>query len=148
MSISSFHTCIVTSPPAAPVVLLVDDNPQNLELMETFVSDLPARVFVAHDGVDALEKVLKYRPDLIVLDVMMPRMSGFELCRKLKSDLIRCAIPILMVTALNEPEDREYAYQIGTDDFISKPINKFDFLRRIKGLLNEGPDSGRRRADG
>lgn len=145
MAISSYHACTVANAQEAPIVLLVDDNPQNLELMEAWVSELPARVFVARDGIDASEKVLKNRPDLIVLDIMMPHMSGFQLCRKLKSDAVMRAVPILMVTALNEPGDIEYAYQIGTDDIISKPIEKFDFLRRVKDLLNWGPDNGMRR---
>src|SRR5579859_5395329 len=104
MAISSDHTRKSASPPESPLVLLVDDNPQNLELMEAYVSELPARVFAAHDGIDALEKVLENRPELIVLDLMMPHMSGFQLCRKLKSDLVTRAIPILMVTALSGPE--------------------------------------------
>jgi two-component system alkaline phosphatase synthesis response regulator PhoP len=125
-----------------PAILVVEDNPQNAELLEAFLADLDARVFVACDGVDALQKVEQYRPDLIVLDLMMPRMSGFEVCRRLKADPVTRAIPILMLTALSESKDVERAREVGADDFISKPISKLDFLTRVKDLL-ESTDQDR-----
>src|SRR4051812_23169294 len=67
-------------------ILVVDDNPQNIELLVAFLETLPCKIITAVDGVDALEKVMREKPDLILLDVMMPRMSGFQVCRKLKSD--------------------------------------------------------------
>ena len=84
---------------------------------------------------EALEKVAEFRPDLILLDIMMPRMSGFQVCRKLKSDPATRDIQILMVTALNELGDIEQATECGTDDFVSKPVNKFELLTRVKSLL-------------
>jgi two-component system alkaline phosphatase synthesis response regulator PhoP len=116
-------------------VLIVDDNPQNVELLLAFLESLPVKLVTAMDGVDALEKVKIHNPDLILLDIMMPRMSGFQVCRKLKTDPATRDIQILMVTALNELGDIEQASECGTDDFVSKPVNKFELLTRVKSLL-------------
>ena len=116
-------------------VLIVDDNPQNVELLLAFMEALPVKLEIAVDGVDALEKVAKHHPDLILLDIMMPRMSGFEVCRRLKSDPETKDIQILMVTALNELGDIEKATECGTDDFVSKPVNKIELVTRVKSLL-------------
>ncbi len=116
-------------------VLIVDDNPQNVELLQAFLETLPVKLVTAIDGQDALEKVEQHHPDLILLDIMMPRMSGFQVCRKLKGDAKTRDIQILMVTALNELGDIEQASECGTDDFVSKPINKFELLTRVKSLL-------------
>src|SRR3954454_16163110 len=116
-------------------VLVVDDNPQNVELLLAFLESLPVKLVTAVDGVDALEKVKQHNPDLILLDVMMPRMSGFQVCKRLKGDPATKDIQILMVTALNELGDIEQATECGTDDFVSKPVNKFELLTRVKSLL-------------
>lgn len=116
-------------------VLIVDDNQQNVELLQAFLESLPVRLVTAADGVEALEKVEQHQPDLILLDIMMPRMSGFQVCRKLKGDPKTRDIQILMVTALNELGDIEEATDCGTDDFVSKPVNKFELLTRVKSLL-------------
>ncbi len=116
-------------------VLVVDDNPQNVELIQAYLESLNCVTEVATDGVDALEKVQQVRPDLIVLDVMMPRMSGFEVCRRLKANAELRDIPVLMVTALNELGDIERGVESGTDDFLSKPINKLELITRVKSLL-------------
>ena len=116
-------------------VMIVDDNQQNVELLQAFLEALPVRIVTAADGVEALEKVEQYRPDLILLDIMMPRMSGFQVCRQLKSDPKTRDIQVLMVTALNELGDIEQATECGTDDFVSKPVNKFELLTRVKSLL-------------
>lgn len=121
---------------AAPsTVLIVDDNSQNVELLSAFLESMPVRVITAFDGVEALEKVEQHHPDLILLDVMMPRMSGFQVCRKLKGDPKTRDIQVLMVTALNELGDIEQATECGTDDFVSKPVNKFELQTRVKSLL-------------
>lgn len=119
----------------ASTVLIVDDNQQNVELLQAFLEALPVKIITAADGVEALEKVAQYNPDLILLDIMMPRMSGFQVCRKLKNDPKTRDIQILMVTALNEFGDIEQASECGTDDFVSKPVNKFELLTRVKSLL-------------
>jgi two-component system, OmpR family, alkaline phosphatase synthesis response regulator PhoP len=116
-------------------ILVVDDVPQNVELMQAYLETLNCTVHVAVDGIDALEKVPKVNPDLILLDIMMPRMSGFEVCRRLKANPETREIPILMVTALNELGDIERGVESGTDDFLTKPINKLELLTRVKSLL-------------
>ncbi len=116
-------------------VLIVDDNPQNVELLQAFLESLPVKIVTAGDGVEALRKVAEHNPDLILLDIMMPHMSGFQVCRKLKNDPRTKDIQILMVTALNELGDIEQASECGTDDFVSKPVNKFELLTRVKSLL-------------
>jgi len=116
-------------------ILVVDDNAQNLELLVAYLDGLDCQVTTAVDGVDALEKVKAEPPDLILLDIMMPRMSGFEVCRKLKSAPATRDIPIIMVTALNELGDIERGVESGTDDFISKPVNRLELTTRVKSLL-------------
>jgi two-component system alkaline phosphatase synthesis response regulator PhoP len=116
-------------------VLIVDDNPQNVELLQAFLESLPVKLVTAGDGVEALEKVKQFNPDLILLDIMMPRMSGFQVCKRVKSDPKTKDIQVLMVTALNELGDIEQATECGTDDFVSKPVNKFELLTRVRSLL-------------
>jgi two-component system, OmpR family, alkaline phosphatase synthesis response regulator PhoP len=116
-------------------VLIVDDNPQNVELLCAFLESLPVKIVTAADGIEALRKVAENNPDLILLDIMMPHMSGFQVCQRLKNDPKTRDIQILMVTALNELGDIERATECGTDDFVSKPVNKFELLTRVKSLL-------------
>ena len=116
-------------------VLIVDDNEQNRELLQAFMESLPVKLVTAADGVEALEKVAEHKPDLILLDIMMPKMSGFQVCKRIKGDPKTRDIQVLMVTALNELGDIEQATECGTDDFVSKPVNKFELLTRVKSLL-------------
>jgi len=116
-------------------ILVVDDNSQNLELLVEYLDTLGCKVATAKDGLEALEKVKAIRFDLILLDIMMPRMSGFEVCKKLKADPETRDIPIIMVTALNELGDIERGVEYGTDDFISKPVNRLELLTRVRSLL-------------
>lgn len=116
-------------------ILIADDNAANVELMEAFLSDVDCELAVAVDGRDTLDKVSSFKPDLILLDVMMPKLSGFEVCRQIKQDPATRDIMVLMVTALNELGDIERAVDSGTNDFISKPVNKLELLKRIENLL-------------
>ena len=118
-----------------PTVLVVDDNQQNLELLQVYLEDVDCQTIPAHDGPEALEIIAKDFPDLILLDVMMPKMSGFEVCRRIKNDPKTSDIPVIMVTALNEFGDIERAIDSGTDDFLSKPVNKLELLTRVKTML-------------
>ena len=122
-------------PIARSKILVVDDNAQNLELLVAYMDGLGCQVLTAVDGVEALDKVKSDNPDLILLDIMMPRMSGFEVCRKLKSAPATRDIPIIMVTALNELGDIERGVESGTDDFITKPVNRLELTTRVKSLL-------------
>lgn len=116
-------------------ILIADDNVQNVELLEAYLADLGCETEVASDGQETLEKVKADQPDLILLDIMMPRISGFEVCKQLKSNPATRNIPILVVTALHETGDIERAVEAGTDDFLSKPVNKLELITRVKSLL-------------
>ncbi len=120
------------------VILLVDDNEQNIELLQAYLEALPCTTLTALDGEQAMaiiEDPQQPTPDLVLLDVMMPRMSGFEVCRKIKEDPRFRAIAIMMVTALNELADIERGVESGTDDFLTKPVNKLELLTRTRSLL-------------
>lgn len=123
--------------PAGSVILVVDDNEQNVELLQAYLESMPVTVHAAYDGVQALELIEggSIKPDLVLLDVMMPKMSGFEVCRKLKTGEATMHIPVMMVTALNELGDIERGVEAGTDEFLSKPVNKLELLTRVKSLL-------------
>jgi CheY-like chemotaxis protein len=118
-----------------PAILVVDDNQQNLEVLQAYLEDIYCRTIPALDGIEALEIVEKDPPDLILLDIMMPKMSGFEVCRRLKNNPKTAEIPVIMVTALSEFGDIERGIDSGTDDFLSKPVNKLELLTRVKTML-------------
>ena len=117
-------------------ILIADDNQPNRELLEAYLTGVECETEVAVDGQDALAKLKTFKPDLILLDVMMPKLSGFEVCQKLKADAQTRKIMVLMVTALNEAGDIERAVKAGTDDFLSKPVNKFELLKRVENMLH------------
>ncbi len=116
-------------------ILIADDNQANVELLEAYLVDIDCEVELAYDGQQALDKAAEFGPDLILLDVMMPKLSGFEVCERLKNDPKTSRIMILMVTALNELGDIERAVDAGTDDFLTKPVNKLELLKRVENML-------------
>lgn len=116
-------------------ILIADDNAQNLELLEAYLSDIPCEIVSAVDGDETLAKVASELPDLILLDIMMPKRSGFEVCRQIKSNPETRNIPVLMITSLHETADIERGVEAGTDDFLSKPVHKQILLTRVKSLL-------------
>jgi len=116
-------------------ILIADDNQSNVELLEAYLTDVQCETEVAVNGQDTLDKVAQFHPDLILLDVMMPKLSGFEVCKKLKDDPKTRNIMILMVTALNELGDIERAVEAGTDDFLSKPVNRIELIKRVQNML-------------
>ena len=116
-------------------ILVADDNMTNVELLEAYLSDMDCEIAIAGDGQETLDKVAEQRPDLILLDIMMPKLSGFEVCRNLKRDEATRGIMVLMVTALNELGDIERAVASGCDDFLSKPVNKLELLKRVDNML-------------
>jgi two-component system, OmpR family, alkaline phosphatase synthesis response regulator PhoP len=118
-----------------PRVLIVDDNPQNADLMEAYLGACGYELRTATDGEQTLQEVATWQPDLILLDIMMPKISGFEVCKRLRADPATHDIAVLMVTALDQPSDIERAVEAGTDDFLSKPINKSELLLRVRSLL-------------
>jgi len=116
-------------------ILIVDDNPQNAELLQVYLETLECEIRIAVDGVDALENINASSPDIVLLDIMMPRMSGFEVCRWIKDNPETRDIPVVIVTALYEMGDVEKGIDSGADDFLSKPVNKLELLTRVKSLL-------------
>ena len=116
-------------------ILIADDNPQGVELLEAYLADSNCDIQTAHDGEETLQKVRDWQPDLVLLDIMMPKTSGFEVCKRLKADAATRDIAVLMITALDQPADVERAVDAGTDEFLTKPINNTDLLRRVNALL-------------
>ena len=116
-------------------ILIADDNQQNCELLDAYLSAGGYTTAMAHDGQETLEKVLEFHPDLILLDIMMPKFSGYEVCQQLKGNPQTQDIPILIVTALNEQGDIVKAVEAGCDDFLSKPINRLELATRVRSLL-------------
>lgn len=116
-------------------ILIADDNEQNCELLEAYLSDSDYEIAMAFDGQETLDRVKEFAPDLILLDIMMPRMSGYEVCKQVKESDATRGILILMVTALNEMGDIEKAVNAGCDDFLTKPVNRLELTTRVKSLL-------------
>jgi PleD family two-component response regulator len=116
-------------------ILIADDNQPNVELLEAYLADVDCEIDFAYDGQETMDKVASFKPQVILLDVMMPKLSGFEVCKKIKDDAATRNIMILMVTALNELGDIERAVDAGTDDFLSKPVNKIELVKRVENML-------------
>ncbi|MCL2711392.1 MAG: response regulator [Planctomycetaceae bacterium] len=116
-------------------ILIADDNVPNVELLEAYLAGHDYEIDTAGDGAETLEKVRTFAPDLILLDIMMPKLSGFEVCEKLKNNPQTKDMMILMVTALSELGDIERAVNAGCDDYLSKPVNKFELLKRVDNML-------------
>src|SRR4029077_12181723 len=116
-------------------VLIADDNPQGVELLEAYLGETDYDIQTAADGEETLRKVRAWQPDVILLDIMMPKISGFEVCKRLRADPATREIAVLMITALDQPSDIERAVDVGTDDSLTKPINKTELLLRVRALL-------------
>lgn len=125
-----------SSTPTTPSkILIADDNEQNRELLEAYLADGAYQIEMSYDGPSTLEKVKAFQPDLVLLDIMMPKLSGYEVCQRMKADAVTHDIPILMVTALNEMGDIEKAVAAGCDDFLTKPVNRLELTTRVRSLL-------------
>jgi signal transduction histidine kinase len=116
-------------------ILVVDDDPRNVRLVESMLKPSGYVILQAYDGREALHRVETERPDLILLDVMMPELSGFELCTLLRGRHETRLLPILMVTALNALEDKVRGLELGADDFLTKPINRTELLAKVRSIL-------------
>ena len=119
----------------APRILIADDDPQGVELLEAYLAGSDYEIQTATDGDQTLRKIEDWKPDLILLDIMMPRISGFEVCKRLRTNPQTRNIAVLMITALDQPADVDRAVEVGTTDFLTKPINKTELLVRIRSAL-------------
>ena len=116
-------------------VLVAEDNPQGAELLEAYLSETDYDVEIVADGEETLKKVREWHPEVLLLDVMMPKMSGFEVCKHIKADPATKDIVVLMVTALDQASDVDRAVAAGTNDFFTKPVNKTELLLRVRSAL-------------
>lgn len=123
------------APEKKPLVLIVDDNPTNVELLTAHLKPYGYRLDKAYDGEDALKRIEISPPDLVLLDLMMPKLSGYEVCQTIKNDPKTQFIPVIVITALKELHDKIRAIEMGADDFLMKPFNKVELITRVKSLL-------------
>jgi putative two-component system response regulator len=124
-------------PPAKPIVLVVDDVPANRDLLEGHLDQLGYDVRQARDGLEALDVIEAGEPDLVLLDIDMPRMDGLTLCQRIKSDPIRRLIPVVLITAHQDRATRIRGLEVGADDFLTKPFDSTELLVRTKALLRD-----------
>jgi DNA-binding response OmpR family regulator len=118
-----------------PRILIADDNAPNADLIEAHLDGTGYETKIVSNGEETLAAARSWKPDLILLDVMMPKLSGFEVCRQLRAAPSTRDIAILMLTALDQANDVEMAVESGTDDFITKPINKTELVLRVRAML-------------
>jgi len=117
------------------VVLVVDDGAANRQLVEAYLAGLDCDVRLAEDGPTALARLEAEPPDLVLLDVQMPGMDGYEVCRRIKSTTRGKLIPVVMITALNQTDDRVRALESGADDFMAKPVEQVELVARVRSAL-------------
>lgn len=125
----------MSNPNSPPRILIVDDEPRNIRLLQGILYSEPYELLTAYNGPDALDIIQQEHPDVVLLDIMMPNMSGYEVCRQIKSMPDYRMIPVVMVTALQEVSDRIEAMEAGADDFLSKPIDATELLVRVRSLV-------------
>jgi adenylate cyclase len=116
-------------------ILVVDDTPRNVKLLADLLAVKGYEVATALSGPEALGKIEREQPDLVLLDVVMPEMSGYEVCRKIREVPETRILPVVMVTALDPAEERVKGIEAGADEFLTKPINQAELLARVKSLL-------------
>ena len=124
-----------------PRILIVDDTRQNAELLEAHLDGHGYETRLATNGEEALQIVAAWPADLLLLDIMMPKLSGFEVCRRLRADPATAGVGVLMITALDQPTDIERAVEVGTDDFLTRPVHKAELLLRVQSLLAALPEA-------
>ncbi|MFQ5407240.1 MAG: ATP-binding protein [Anaerolineales bacterium] len=121
--------------PSTATILLVDDEASNRDIFTQFLKLEGFRVVTAVDGEDALDKLQTVEPDLVLLDILLPRTDGYEVCRRIKENPQTLFLPVIMITALRGPEEKIRGVEVGADDFLSKPFNHLELVTRVKSLL-------------
>jgi DNA-binding response OmpR family regulator len=122
--------------PAAPTVLVVEDDPVILRLLEVNFELEGFQVILAHDGAEGIEAARAERPDIVVSDIMMPRVSGIELVQALKADAATSSIPIILLSAKAQTSDLKQGIDAGADDYVTKPFEPLDLVDRVNALLS------------
>ncbi|MCO7125476.1 ATP-binding protein [Sporolactobacillus shoreicorticis] len=120
---------------SAPTLLVVDDDPEDLKLLVTMLEKIPYNIIAVKNGKETLNVIAHKNPDLVVLDLVMPGMSGFDVCRKIREQYAMTSLPVLMLTAASTNIDKHYAFRSGANDILQKPYNFSEFSARIRGLL-------------
>jgi twitching motility two-component system response regulator PilH len=116
-------------------VLVVEDSPPQRAMITALLKENGLEVTTANDGLDALDRLKEHRPDIVVMDIVMPRMNGYELCRKLKSDPTTKTVPVIMCSTKGEDFDRHWGMKQGADAYISKPFQPQELVGTVKQLL-------------
>jgi putative two-component system response regulator len=119
-----------------PIILIADDRPENIELISATLSPMGYNIIKAANGMQAMEKIRTLRPDIAMINVFMPELNGIEVCKNIKSDERYSSIPVIMITALDDADSKMKALSVGADEFLTKPIDRYELIVRVGNLLN------------